>query len=129
MSYLAEIMLNFTIRFEKFDSFFFAIVTLSFQSKASAKCDFYGETGKTVSLTLQTSEKLTRFQWSRGTNIIFRKRGDQILQGKAGDIDDKGSLILTALKKENEGSYEYEISKEDGRSAQSKEIYLCVLGK
>ncbi|XP_037120890.1 T-cell surface antigen CD2-like isoform X3 [Syngnathus acus] len=74
---------------------------------------------------LQKSEKL---RWIHNKTKIFDQRNDKVVIGKPNDILQNGSLKLTNLKRNSEGTYVPEVYDVKGKLlTDAKKLYLCVL--
>ncbi|XP_061154529.1 uncharacterized protein LOC133167700 [Syngnathus typhle] len=92
-------------------------------------CEAYGLIGGhfTVPLyhNLQKSEKL---RWIHNKTKIFDQRNNKVITGKPNDILQNGSLKLTNLTRNSEGTYVPEVFDVKGRLlTDAKKLYLCVL--
>ncbi|XP_029941999.1 uncharacterized protein LOC115383927 isoform X2 [Salarias fasciatus] len=96
---------------------------------SQSDCDMYTAAGRdfVVPLNSQTKDPL-RLTWSRDDSIIFRRRRNDVLTGKADDVDENGSLRLKNLTVSQSGTYKPEVVSKTGKVEQNlKTMRLCVI--
>ncbi|XP_056225999.1 uncharacterized protein si:ch211-132g1.1 [Seriola aureovittata] len=95
-------------------------------------CNSYATTGGNFTVLL--NHKLTnqeKLRWKQDTTVIFNqgpsKSGISVTTGSKNDIHPNGSLRLTNLKKNQEGTYYPEVYTAEGKAVQNlKKTILCV---
>ncbi|XP_023805008.1 hepatocyte cell adhesion molecule isoform X2 [Oryzias latipes] len=94
-------------------------------SGSSESCDVFAAVGGIATVPLQ-HKLLNRLKWSKGNTIIFQRRGNTMLTGKAEDVSANGSLLLKNVGKKDEGVYNPEVFDSDGKTVSLKSMQLCV---
>lgn len=93
-------------------------------------CDYYAAMKETftvpLSHPLQKSEQL---RWKHDGSVLFDRTPKKLLEGKAGDVYENGSLKLTNVDKSKEGTYTPEVYLNGMRRENVKSVRLCVLGR
>lgn len=79
-----------------------------------------------LSHPLQKSEQL---RWRHDGSVIFDRKPNKLVEGKAGDIYENGSLKLTNVDKSKAGTYTPEVYLDGSRIEKVKSVRLCVLGR
>uniref|UniRef100_A0A672ITK2 T-cell surface antigen CD2-like n=1 Tax=Salarias fasciatus TaxID=181472 RepID=A0A672ITK2_SALFA len=96
---------------------------------SQSQCDMYAAAGTdfVVPLNSQTKDP-SLWTWSHNDSIIFKKREEMVLKGKADDVDENGSLRLKNLIISQSGTYKPEVFNKDRKAEQNlKTIRLCVI--
>lgn len=96
----------------------------------SRDCDYYAAKKQDFTLPLHYALKESeQLRWIHGNNVIFDRRQNLLLIGKADDVSLNGSLKLRNVNESKAGKYSPTVYDDGQEKSKLNPIFLCVMGK